>query len=448
MRVRTGVLFALVALACCGEREGAIELSIPTLPGDGSELRMFDSRGGAWWNYRVHWKAQAPREVQLAARFRGAVPEGMELRLKGESKLRIGGEGIVTLVVVMPKAFGPIQGEIEFYSDDLPGWTKVFPFRGEVVDKPRRGRYIQAQPAGVQLGKLRPGETKPFRSTLKNVGDEDITIRDWKISDTDIVKVRGLLPNQVLAPGAELEVGGEVLVPRLAVSFREKIRIFTDAENYPGGIDITLLGEVDPDYSCQPKRLEVRADYPIRETTYPVEIVARKGGDPFVVESVSGHEAYFVVGELSKTPATRQRIEFKVKPNAPTSVTERQEFDVRFRLAPGHVDVIWPVSITLLPPIHPSPPRLNFGRVPIDRPARLELRLHTFANRKFKVTKAYTEKGRFAISEAHGGEGLTWSYFVAPARNLRVGLHRDTLVIETDDKDVPIIRVPIYLELH
>lgn len=390
---------------------------------------------------------QALREVRLDARFRGAAPEGMELRLKGETRLRIGGEGLVTLVMVVPKAFGPIQGDVEFFSEDLPGWTKVFPFRGEVVDKPRRGRYIQAQPAGVQLGKLRPGESKPFRSTLKNVGDEDITIRDWRISNPDIVKVRGLVPNQVIAPGAELEVGGEILVPRLAVGFREKIRILTDASNYPQGIDITLLGEVDPDYSCQPKLLEVRAEYPIRETTYPVEIVAREGGEPFVVESISGHEDYFVVDELPRTPATRQRIVFKLRPDAPTSVRERQEFDVRFRLQPGDVDVIWSVSMALLPPIHPSPPMLNFGRVPIDRPARLELQLHTFANRKFKVTKYYTEKGRFAIAPK-GGAGLAWGFFVAPAPNLRVGLHRDTLVIETDDPVVPRIRVPIYLELH
>jgi hypothetical protein len=244
-----------------------------------------------------------------------------------------------------------------------------------------------------------------------------------------------------------MEVGGEVLVPRLAVSFREKIRILSDASNYPRGIDITLSGEIDPDYSCQPRRLDVRADYPIRETAYPVEIVAREGGEPFVVERITGHEDYFVVGELPKTPATRQRIVFKLRPDAPTSGSKRQEFDIRFRLGPRDVDVIWPVSIGLLPPIHPSPPQLTFGRVPIDRPTRMELQLHTFANRRFKVLKYYTEKGRFAISTPQGGGGLTWRFFVAPAPNLRHGLHRDTLVIETDDKDVPKIRVPIYLEL-
>lgn len=447
MRVRLGALLVLVlVLACCNGGEDSIELDIPSLPGDSTELRMFDSRAGAWWNYRVHWISQAAKPVRLAARLRAPAPEGMEVRLKGETRLRIGGEGIVTLVVVMPRKFGPIQGDVEFFSEDLPGWTQTFPFRGEVVDKPRRGRYIQLRPAGIQLGKLRPGESRPFAATLKNVGDEDITIRDWQVFHPDIVKVRGLQPNQVLAAGAELQLNGEVLVPKLAVEFREKIRILSDASNYPRGVDLTLLGEIDPDFSCHPTRLDPPADYPIRETTYPVEIVAREGLDPFVIGRITGHEDYFVVGEVSKTPAKRQRVVFTLRPDAPTDARAPQEFDIRFRIQPQDVDVLWPVKIRLLPPIHPSPPQLNFGRVPLDRPARLELQLHTFANRKFKVLRSYTEKGRFAINR-QGGGSLLWRFFVAPARNLRLGVHRDTLVIETDDPAVPRIKVPIYCEL-
>ena len=145
------------------------------------------------------------------------------------------------------------------------------------------------------------------------------------------------------------------------------------------------------------------------------------------------------------SPTTVQHVVVGVHKKSEESPTDVRPFDLRAHLACE--SRYQPLKLGILAPITPQPARL---RIKWDQtrpkvPQRL-IQLSSFGNVKFEVRTARSEKGLF-IANPQGGQGLSWKIEVMPKSGLGVGLYDDVIIVTTDHKDVPEVRVPVFLEV-
>lgn len=445
----SAAIVACVLVAACGEKhESPLDVRFPGYADNAPALKLPNSAPSSSYQYAFEVKSNIRETVELKVRLEGETPEGMAVKLSGRTSLLRQSTSKGKLVVVMPSVVGPFEGRITLYSPGLPDWKLSWPVTGDVVDKPLEGRYLRPRPISRDFGEMQPGETRPFAIALGNGGTEQIKIKTWSVSHEDRVKVRFASRDLIILPGAELQVSGHATAPKEQGPFTYQIRLVTDAQNYPRGVALRLVGEVVPDYAVTPVRY--------RDTVVPTQgreivatIRAREGSADFFVERIDGHEAYFtVLDDGGKEPAREKKVRFKLRTDAPTDVEQFQQIRIRFRLGPGRAEADWRIALRLLPKIYPNPRKINFGRVGHrTRVLAKAIDLKTFTAARFRVTNVRAVRGK-VVPEARQAQGMTPRIVVTPAPGLGPGQHTDTIVIETDDPDVPALQVKVWIEVE
>jgi hypothetical protein len=443
-RMRTVILAALLLAACGG---APIDITIPTLPG-ATHLRMPDSPPQRRWQYRLQVENRAGKQVRLEARLDEPAPEGVIVRMAERTNvIPREGTGWPTLIVIVPAKEGAFKGTISITSPEVPDWAHRYTFEGEVVPTAVRGRSLSARPSGVDLGTFRPGEEKTFAVALASTGSDPVTVKEWVAEDPERVKLPRPPEGLAITPGGEYQLLGAVVAPRAAGPFQARVRVRSDAENHEKGLDLRLVGQVLPDYAPHPPRAVETVAYPVQETEFKVVIRAREEVPPFTVAQASGHERYFDVVSLGTAePGREQVVRLKLRRDAPTDAARDAEWQCRFRIEPGGVDVAWPLKIRLNPPIHAHPGAIDFRTVAQGTEKAQEILLTGLANRAFKVTRATAGHVRVALPDH--APGTAWRVIVSLPPGLGAGAIDDRVVIETDDPDVPRLIVPVKAEIR
>mgnify|MGYP002624357747 CR=1 FL=1 len=441
--MRTHALLAFCLAACSGDEvKNLVEVRIATLPEDVSELDLSDARRGEARTYPLEVKSHADVPVTLQARIEDG-PKGMAAAVLRESRLLPRPSARPGLQLALPSETGAIRGRVVMYSPDLPGWTRSWTFRGEVVDKPLPGRYLRADPVGVDLGDLRPGETRDFVVALESFGDEDVLVEGWSSDDPERLALATAPRAQAVVPGGRLQLEGRLRAPNAGGPYRAQIRVDSNAQNVRGFLAIVVAGTVVPDYALRPREYGPRVHYPVQENEITVDVEAREGVAPFTVKEVSGHERHFtLVSKGTDAPARSQKVVFRLLRKAPTDVHENQKLKVRLLLEPNEV-LDWPVELRLLPPVHPQPDKIHFGEVPPGVAVRREFSLAAFGPRDFDVKSCRSRDKKFLVEPLPRSEGMQWRFWVGLPAGTPPGLYRDVLDIETTDPDVPLVTVQV-----
>lgn len=433
-------------LAACGPDETEFTLRFRDLPEETTVLDMFGSRPGTTRLYYMEAVSRLARSVQLEARFLGAAPEGMSVRMLRAETLPQGSARPI-LQVKLPGEVGPIKGTIVIESDGLPGWERRYEFTGTVEDRPLEGKYLKVTPLGIDLGDVPPGEQRGFEFTLASTGTEGVTIHAIKPRDEGHVRLTRASPG-LLVPGGQQSVAGEFLAPKRAGRFQTMIDVRTNAENFRDRVTVALTCRVVPDYAPFPPALGPVSLFAVEERKFSVTLRAREGMDPFTIGEVSGHERYLTVESTgSEEAAEQQTVVFRLKRDAPTDANAEQKFGIRLKLSPMAAEVVWPARLTINPPIFPVPPRFHFGTVAQGRQRQVEIRLAVVSGREFTIRAASAQRGLFEVEIKHA-PGLSWRVIVTiPKRSAR-GLLQDRVVIDTDDPDVPRLIVEVKAEVR
>ncbi len=452
--MRTFLILAVIGVAIGaallwpkrGESKPALEVSIPSLTWEKLELRMLDSPQRRAWTYQVRLHSRADRELHLEAKL-DQPTANVKLRVDGDKSLLPGAHGQMRLVFVVPPRFGKFENGVTITSPQLPDWKKRYNIVGEVVDRPLEGSYMFANPSSVSLGEVEAGSRTPILVALESRGDEPVSITEFEVSNPERVRVRGFRSGAVIVAGGDLQVDGIFLAPPQPGPFRERIRVKSDAINVPRGLDVLITGSVVTDYTPRPLRIDRRTAYAHREPEFKVSIIGRKGTKPFTVRQIAGHAAHFTVASKGTTePASKQDVVLKLRRDAPLAIEKPHELRIRLTLSVD-VEVVWPVSTRVLPAIRPQPARLNFGRLAPGTPKVLIVRLLASDGRQFQAKCPPTERGKF-IAQVQGGVGMQQTIRVNVKPGLPLGVHNDQVIVETGDKDVPIIRIPISIEIR
>ncbi|MHC4818936.1 MAG: hypothetical protein ACYTF8_12855 [Planctomycetota bacterium] len=446
MRRRLSWLALACILAACGRDDPEFELHFRDLPDETTVLDMYGTRPATTRLYYMEARSRIDRSIRLRARFDGAVPEGMSVRMR-RAELLPQGSAKPILQVQLPAAVGPVKGTIVIESDALPGWERRYEFAGTVEDRPQEGRYLAVRPPGMDLGDLRPGEQKDFAFSLASTGTEAVTIHGIVARDEGNIRL-ARAARGILVPGGLQRVTGMLIAPKAAGTFQTMIDVRTNAENFRERVTVVLKCEVVPDYAPYPPTLGPTSHFPASEREFSVTVRAREGMDAFTIGEIAGHERYLTVQSAGRKEAAHQQtVVFKLKRDAPTDATAEQTFGVRLRLEPMAAEVVWPVRLTLNPPIYPVPRLIHFGRVPRGQQRSAEIRLAAVSGRRFTVKSAVAQRGLFEVEIKHA-PGLSWRIIVTiPKRSAR-GLLQDRVVIETDDPDVPRIVVQVKAEVR
>jgi hypothetical protein len=442
--MRPAALLCLLLAACGADK--TLVVTIPTRP-DGT-LDMTGARPKSPWNYKLLVTSTVEKDVKLVAGFDGPAPEEMVVRIAPPADVPREGTANLTLVIVPPEKEGPFEGTVAITSPDLPGFKVSFPVSGTVVPKVYEGPWLRARPAGVDLGKMRPGEEKPFAVALVSYGDQPVTIKEWAADDPQRVRVAPAEP-VVVAQGGELQFTGTVIAPTAAGPFDTRVLVHSDARNQLRALEIRCAGIVVPDYAPNPPTNVERAAFPVGQPEFAVEIVAREEAAPFTVVAAEGHERHFEVLSLgAPEPAPRQRIKLRLRRDAPTDPLNDAECRVRFRVQPGGVEVSWPVKIRLYPPVYAHPSTLHFGTVSRDKEETREIILSALPGRAFQVKSARSEERTVAVSVPERASGMAWRVVVSLPQGLPAGIVSDRIAIETDDPDVPLLLVPVKADVR
>ena len=446
MRRRLPWLALACVLAACGKDDPEFVLHFRDLPEDTTVLDMFGSRPGTARLYYMEASSNVDRSVRLQARFDRSPPEGMRVRmLRGELLPR--GSAKPILQVQLPSGLGSIEGTILIYSDELPGWQRRYEFTGTVEDRPLEGKYLKVEPPGMDLGDLRPGERKEFGFSLQGIGTEAVTIHGITARAEEHIRLVHAEAG-ILAPAGTQRVTGFFSAPKAAGPFQTMIDVRTNADNFKDRVTVTLRCRVVPDYAPHPENLGPAAHFPVQEREFTVTLRGREGTEPFTVGRIAGHERFFTVRESGTEEAAHaQTVVFKLRRDAPTDATAVQQFGIRLRLEPFGAEVVWPVKMTLNPPIYPQPPRVHFGTVASGQQPQSEIRLAAVGGRVFKITRVTTQRGLFEVETRHA-PGLSWRVLVTVPKRSGRGLLQDRVVIETDDPDVPRILVEVRAEVR
>ena len=448
-RMRTVILGALLLAACDG---APLDLTIPKLPEGPAHrhLRMPDSPPLRRWQYRLQVESRVRRQVRLEARLEDPAPEGVIVRMaESTNVIPREGTGWPTLIVIVPGKEGAFRGTLAITSPDVRDWAVRYTFAGEVVPVALTGRNLVARPSGVDLGMFRPGEERTFAVALASCGSDPVTIKEWIAEDPERVRLPRPAEPVLVKPGGEYQLLGAVVAPRAAGPFQVRVRVRSDAENHEKGLDIRFAGQVVPDYAPNPPRAVETVAYPVQETEFKVVIRAREEVAPFTVKQVSGHERYLDVLSLgTEEPAREQTVRLKLRRDAPTDAARHAEWQCRFRIEPGGVEVAWPLKIRLNPPIHAHPGAVDFRTVAEGTEKEQEILLTGLANRAFKVTGASAERRQVRVTLPDHAPGTVWRVIVSLPKSLGAGAIDDRVVIATDDPDVPQLIVPVKAEIR
>jgi hypothetical protein len=448
MRYRLPWLVLACILAACGGADPEFVLVFRDLPEEATVLDMYGSRPGTTRLYYMEAASHVDRSVQLQARFEGNVPEGMSVRMRRAEVLPRGSAKPI-LQVQLPKSVGKLSGAIVIESDQLPGWRQRYEFAGTVEDRPLEGKYLKVRPPGMDLGDLSPGEPKEFAFTLASTGTEAVMIHGVQARDEAYVRLARAAAG-ILVPGGTQQLTGVFSAPKAAGPFQTMIDVRTNADNFRARVTIALTCEVVPDYAPQPAKLGPLACFPALEQApeFSVVLRGREGTEPFTVGRITGHERFLLVQSAGgEAAAHEQTVVFKLKRDAPTDATAAQRIGIRLRLEPFGAEVVWPVRMTLNPPIYAIPPRIHFGRTQQGQQRGVEIRLASVPGRRFTVKSATAQRGLFEVEVKHA-QSLSWRVMVTiPKRSAR-GLLQDRVVIETDDPDVPRIVVEVKADIR
>ena len=448
MRHRLPWLALACILAACGGENPEFVLLFRDLPEETTVLDMYRSRPGTTRLYYMEAASHVDRSVRLQARFDGSAPEGMSVRMRRAEVLPRGSAKPV-LQVQLPASVGKLSGAIVIESDQLPGWRRRYEFAGTVEDRPLEGKYLKVRPPGVDLGDLRPGEQKGFAVTLASTGTEAVTIHGAQPRHEAHVRLARAAAG-ILVPGGTQQLTGVFSAPKAAGPFHTMIDVRTNADNFRARVTIALKCEVVPDYAPQPAKLGPLACFPAQEQApeFSVVLRGREGTEPFTVGRITGHERFLLVQSAGgEAAAHEQTVVFKLKRDAPTDATAAQRIGIRLRLEPFGAEVVWPVRMTLNPPIYAIPPSLHFRRIQQGQQRTMEIRLAAVPGRQFTVKSAIARRGLFEVEVKHA-QSLSWRIMVTiPKRSAR-GLLQDRIVIETDDPDVPRIVVEVKADIR
>ena len=440
------VLLAVIGVSASFLMRGPVEelriLKTGSLPEGTTVLDMGESPTyRVSYQYLLKIRSTAKRSVDLRVRLEDPAPKGMRALLKGETRILREGSAEVTLFLVPPPDLGPFKGTVTLYSEDLPDWTHAYGFSGTIVQKPHSGRHVQAD-SGVDLGDVRPTQRCPFVFSIRNVGDETLTIEGVR-RVSGRIRLEKDLRGQPVVPGGEIQVNGVLIAPKRGGRFEGRVEIACDASNAPRR-HVVVFGVVIPDYSASPDRLSiVRVVAPDRPR-FKFKVRAREGEAPFTVTDVEGLSPYFeMLGKGGAEPAAEQIVEVRLRRDAPAGKKTPDGYALRFRLSVGEV-VDVPVELGILPAIFPEPPELSFGTVARRAAPRKEVRLTSYVRptRPFEVTSARSESRHFVVEAKHS-PGLQWSIWVSLPKGIPPGTYHDTIVIETDDPDSPKISIKV-----
>jgi len=428
------------------DKRPRLSVTIPLLPWPEPELRMYDMRLGSQKSYMLEVRSRHDRALDLEAEL-GNTDTKLVMQLRGDTRILPEGRGRARLVLAVPPTLGAFENTVTIRCPQLPDWKLEYKILGSVVDKPFDGAYMFARPAGVRIGAVEAGSHTPVVVALVNRGTVAIEVREVIVSDRDRLRVKGLIGGAVIVPGAELQLDGVYVAGSEPGPFRERVRVMSNAVNTPDGLDLIVTGEVVTPYSPAPLKFLQRSAYPHREPRYQVRIHAREGSAPFTVTDISGHEsALDVVDRGSDTPADVQVVTFKLRRDAPPALERPLKLRVRLTLSVGYV-VTWPMTLRILPIIRPHPPRLNFGVVEQGTPKAITIRLLAAGGRRFKAISASSQRGT-VHTQVWGAAGMEQSIIVNVKPGLPGGPHSDVVIVKTDDKDVPEIRVPVSIQIR
>ena len=424
-----------------GPREELRILKTGTLPEGTTVLEMGESPTyRAYYQWPLKIQSTAKRSVDLKVRLDDPAPKGMRALLKGETRILREGNAEVTLFLVPPPDLGPFKGTVTLYSEELPDWTYVYSFSGTVVQKPYRGPHVRAGP-GVDLGDVRPTQRCPFVFSIRNLGDETLTIEGVR-PVSGRIRLKTALRNQPVVPGGEIQVNGELIAPKQGGRFEGRVEVLSDGSNAPRR-HVVVFGVVIPDYSAAPDRLSIVRVVAPNQPRFKFKVRAREGEAPFTVTDVEGLSPYFeVLSKGGAEPAAEQTVEVRLRGDAPVGKTP-DGYALRFRLSVGEVVEV-PVRMDILPAIFYEPRQVRFGTVARRAAPTKEVRLTSYVRprRPFKVTSARSERRHFVVEAKHS-PGLQWSIKVSLPKGIPPGSYADTIVIETDDPDSPKIRIKV-----
>jgi len=395
--------------------------------------------------YNMTVESRTAETVNLKVRLGPDPTEGIAVRLAMVQPVRPAGRESLRLVVAPPLQFGPFQAKIILYADELPDWTYVYEFKGAVVDKPLKGKYLDLIPSGIDLGTVRLGEKKKFKFELFNFGDTTIEVSEIRPRDPASVQIVQAKGGLQVRPGDTRTVEGEARITGEGKRFESRIEVISDAIN-GNVLSVGLWGTLRSDYDIAPARLPSRSAYPSLGREYTIKIGAASGIAPFVVENVAGLDPLFELAKpLSKEPAVRQSITLRLRRDAPTG----QDFlrgSLRISIEPAHVTLAWPYALRALPPVNAQPAQINFGtvqRATLNKPIERVVRIVALPGRLVNVTGVRAARRYFQVRLAEHKAGMPWEVVVVLPALADKGVYRDQILIETSDPDVPKLLIPV-----
>ncbi|MEM8884894.1 MAG: hypothetical protein AAGD14_12550 [Planctomycetota bacterium] len=344
----------------------------------------------------------------------------------------------------LPAVEGAFNTSIEFTCKELPGWSRVYTVRGTKTPRALPGRYLFARPTTVNLGPVRPGETRPFSFTLENGGDETVHLKRLRVRDDAPVQVTSINGNESIVAEGSLTVKGLARIPdKPGKEFRAVIEIESDAANTKVTA-VTVRGEYRRKYQLVPARFPSAAAYSGRRQLYPVEVLGGPDTKPFTVAKVEGLDPYFELAEeLPQEPASRVRVPFRIRADAPQSV-KFVEGEIRITLSDGALQR-WPFRLRILPPLFAQPSRVLFRSVrrqQLSKTYEREIQLVASTGAAPKVQRALAEKGYFTARVVQAS-GVPARIYVGIPAGARPGTYQDRLRIETDHPEVPVLLVEV-----
>ncbi|MHC4938830.1 MAG: hypothetical protein ACYTHK_07675 [Planctomycetota bacterium] len=393
--------------------------------------------------YVLKVRSLTDKAVTLKLALAEGATKGVSARLTNNRIILPGGTETFSVMLGLPNIVGPFQADFVFTSDDLPDWSLRYELRGVKAEVPDTGRYIAAEPTGIDLGTVRPGEKKKFAFKLRATGTEAVTLSDVRFGKESGIDIPDLGGDERIEPGQMLLVQGTIVCrAKPGEVFTERIEIYSDATNAPVRT-IGLRGRLLRDHELFPPSLPLRRVYPHMAQDYSVEVRAAKG--EFTVARVASLEPFFeLVGELSKTPAATQQLTFRLRGDAPTSphpVTGA----IRIYVDPSGSMLEWPYRVTVLPSVYAQPAQVDFQTVSAARlvkPMEREIQLVALPGLEFEVTSVQAEGGLFLLRKERRA-GLPWKIIVTLPAGSKRGIYRDRILIETTAQQAPRMYVKV-----
>jgi hypothetical protein len=395
--------------------------------------------------YNLTIESRTEKTVNLKVRVEEGATPGIGARIGLNKPIRPASRELVRLAIGTPGRVGSFHATITLYSDELPGWSHSYKFKGSAIEKPLPGNYMEVRPPSIDLGVVRVGDQREFTVTLVNIGDAPVEIKDVRIPPGSDIEITTALAGATLGPGATMKVEGRVRIAGQGERFAATFSIVSDAVNAKVR-RVRLFGVIGRDYDISPATMPVKSAYPSRNREYTVKISAAEGVAPFRVGKLTGLEPLFELAKpLSEEIAAKHSITLRLKRDAPTDVRPL-EGAVRIPIQPAGVTLEWPYRIRVLPAIYAQPAEVNFGKVAqgaLDKDRDVEVQIVALPGREFTVKAASAQQKRFRARVMPHNSAMPWQVVVTLPANSPTGIYRDQIVIELDDPEVKRIVVPV-----